>query len=71
MSGLMVYYKPFCNTGDRVFTRRGSHVCILYVIAFFSYNCLYVCMLRGPRGRLALPTELPSLNKVITYLLTY
>ena len=28
-------------------------------------------MFRGPRGRLALPTELPSLHKVITYLLTY
>ena len=28
-------------------------------------------MFRGPQGRLALPTELPSLNKVITYLLTY
>ena len=26
-------------------------------------------MFRGPRGRLAQPTELPSLNKVITYLL--
>ena len=28
-------------------------------------------MFRGPRGRLAMPTELPSLNKEITYLLTY
>ena len=28
-------------------------------------------MFRGPRGRLAHPTELPSLNKVITYLLTF
>ena len=26
-------------------------------------------MFRGPRGRLAMPTELPSLNKEITYLL--
>ena len=28
-------------------------------------------MFRGPRGRLAMSTELPSLNKEITYLLTY
>ena len=28
-------------------------------------------MFRGPRGRLAMPTELPSLNKEIIYILTY
>ena len=35
---------------------------------------MYVCMFRGPQGRLALPTELPSLNKsnyLLTYLLSY
>ena len=28
-------------------------------------------VLRGPQGRLVIPTESPSLNKVFTYLLTY
>ena len=27
-------------------------------------------VLRGPQGRLVIPTESPSLNKVFTYLLT-
>ena len=35
-----------------------------------SYYVFAMLVLRGPQGRLVLPTESPSLNKVITYLLT-
>ena len=38
------------------------------VVTFVVTFDVYVCMFRGPQGRLALQTELPSLNKVITLL---
>ena len=49
---------------------------IHFILIMFKcvFNCYYVfamLVFRGPQGRLVLPTESPSLNKVIIYLLTY
>ena len=48
------------TTTNGELTNLYCHVC------YFMYAML---VLRGPQGRLVIPTESPSLNKVFTYLL--
>ena len=58
-----------------VYVYTCMYVCIICfrLRLLLLFACIYVfyVVYRGPHGRLVTPNELPSLNKELTYLLTY
>ena len=63
--GLIAPYYDLFSTGTRLQFLSNNN-CSSLNILMFGTVCIYCCY-RGPRGRLAMPNEPPSLNKDVHF----